>query len=173
MNWDADDEEGAAPAEGLVDPAADEHAEHDPERNAQRVDAERGGAFARRVVVRDQRMRRRAAAGLADADADARDGQLPEVLRHAGQCRHRAPQGQREADEIAPVAAIGPQREGDAEGGVEGGEGEAGEEAERLVGELEVGLDRLDEDGKDLAVDEIEGVDHYQHEQDVTTYAQG
>ena len=58
-----------------------------PIGHGQREDRKRGAALELRKVVRDERVRRRAAAGLADRRADARAEQHREVHRHAAQRR--------------------------------------------------------------------------------------
>ncbi len=50
---------------------------------------------------------------------------------------------------------------------VEDREGGAVQEAQLRVGDLQVGLDALGQDGHDLAVEEVEDVDHDQHAQQV------
>ncbi len=52
-------------------------------------------------------MRRRAAAGFTDADADPRQRQLQYVCRDTRQGRHRTPYGERQCDQVAAVEAIG------------------------------------------------------------------
>ena len=62
---------------------------------------------------------------------------------------------------------VGPARDRDAGDGVEEREREPGEEPHRGVADAEVGLDRLEQDGEDLAVDEVEDVDDEQHAEHV------
>ena len=100
----------------------------------------------------------RAAAGFADADADAREEQLKVVLHETAEGGHAAPDEQREGHDVAAVAAIGPARDGDARGDVEDREGEARQQAELAVGQRQLRLDRLLQDGEQLPVDEVEGV---------------
>ena len=62
-------EESHAPAEELVDPAAGEVPDHDPNGNPQRENGERGRAALGREVVREQRMRGWRTCRLTDANA--------------------------------------------------------------------------------------------------------
>jgi hypothetical protein len=112
----------------------------------------------------------RTAARLADADADAGDGEVRKGAGQAGERRHGAPHEDGEGDDGTPIAAIGPAGDRDAHHGVEGGEGDPGEEAQVGVRDLELALDRLEQDGEDRAVDEVEDVDD---EQDSERIARG
>ena len=103
-------------------------------------------------------MGRRRPAGFADADAESRDEQLDEVLRRPAQHCHRAPDSDGEGDDIAPVPEVGPAGDGNAERGVDKGEGEARQHAELAVAELQVFNDVCRQDIDYLAVDEIENV---------------
>ena len=116
-------------------------------------------------------MRRRAAAGLSHADADAEEQQHREALRRAAQGGHEAPYQERRRDHLRTRGAVGQPGDRDAEGGVEDGEGESGEQPELGVGEPEVALDRLLQDGDDLAVDEVEDVDDEEDAERVPTIA--
>jgi len=104
-------------------------------------------------------VRRRAAARLADGDADAREQELDVVLREAAQGRHARPDRQRRRDDRPPRTGIRQARDGDAEAHIEDREGETGQEAELLVGKQHLLLDRLLQDDQQLPVDEVERVD--------------
>ena len=81
----ADDHERGAPVERVVDPAAGERADHRADRNAERINAERGGAAVLREHVGDHRVRRRTAAGFANGHTDARQQQVGVALRESAQ----------------------------------------------------------------------------------------
>ena len=165
--WDTDDKESRPPAEKFIDPAAGKQTEHDPERNAKGINAERGGALGRRKVIGDHGMGRRAAAGFAHAHRDPRRKQMPEIHRKTGQGRGAAPYGERPGDQIAAIAAIGEPGNRDPQRCIEQSEGKSGQHAHRGVGEPEVPLDWFQQDREDLAIDEIERVHDDQNRQGV------
>jgi hypothetical protein len=169
----ADHEESGPPVEGLVDPAAGEVAEGDADVDAGGVDRERGRAPVRGEVVREQRVRRRAARRLADSDADPRQRELREALGQPRGRRHRAPERRTDGDDAAPRPAVGEARDRDAREGVEHRERGSGQESHRGVGDTEVSLDGLEEDREDLAVDEVEDVDDEQQAEHVARVAGG
>ena len=103
-----------------------------------------------------------AAAVAADADAKARQEQLPEVLRHTAHGRHAAPHGKRQRDQVAPVPAIGEQRNRHAQRGIEERESRACEETQYRVADAEFGFYGRQQDREYLPVDEVERVDHDQ-----------
>ena len=157
--------EGRVPA--IDDQAADHQAEPAAEVDAARVDREHGRAAARRKGVGEHREGRRRRARLADADADARRGELAEAAREARERRHQAPEGEADRDQRAPVPDVGEPPERNAEDRVEDGEGGAVEEADLGVAHAEVGFDVLGQDRDDLAVEEVEDVDEHQHAEQV------
>ncbi len=164
---DADHEEGGPPAEELVEPATEEEAEENAEVDTHRVERQRAGAPLRRVDVGNDRVRRRAAAGLSHADADPGQEQLRVVLDEAAHRGHEAPDADGEGHDVAPIAGVGPARDRNAGGHVEERKGEAGEQTQLGVGQPEVRLDRLLQDRQQLTIDEVEGVDDRQQHQSV------
>jgi hypothetical protein len=100
----------------------------------------------------------RRAAGLADPDAEAVEGQLGEAGGAAAQGGEARPDHQRDRDDRHPVPALGHAGDRDAQQGVEEGEIEAAQQAQLGVGQLEVDLDGLADGGDDRPVDEVEGV---------------
>lgn len=62
-------------------------------------------------MIREERLRGRGTAGLAEADPDPGDEELDEVPGEAAGRRHRAPDGEGDGDEAAPAPAIGEARE--------------------------------------------------------------
>src|SRR3989344_3405395 len=73
----------------------------------QRIERERAAALFARDIVGDQAVRRRGAARLADADADAREQQFGEIAREAAERGEAAPHRERDGDHADAVAAIG------------------------------------------------------------------
>src|SRR5574341_35720 len=102
-------------------------------------------------------MRRGVGSGFANADADPGQQQVPEVDCQAANRRHPAEYGERPSDDATPAPAIRPLRQRDAEARVEEGKGEPRQEAECRIGKMEVLLDRLDQDGENLPIHEVEG----------------
>ena len=167
----ADEAEGAAARKRAVpalhDDAADEQRQAAADVEPARIDGERGGALLLREIVRDDREGAGTRRRLADADADARRGELAEVLREAGERRHRRPDRKADRHQAAAIPHVREPPERDAEQRVEHAEGGAVEEAHVGVGDAEVGLDVLREDRDDLAVDEVQHVDEHEHAEHV------
>ena len=161
----ADDEERHSPAELVREDPAEGEAEERADRYAESVDGERRGAPLRREVVRDQRVRWRRAARLADPDPDACQQQLSEGSREARHHGHRAPHRECHGDQIAAVATVRESREGEACKGVEDCESGADQRADLGIRQPEIRPHRLDQDVHDLAIDVVDGVDHDQQEE--------
>jgi hypothetical protein len=161
----ADGEEGRAPVEDLVQPAAGQVPEGGAEVDARGVHGQGRGAPLGREVVREQRVGGRAACGLADAHPDAGEGQLREALGQTREGGHGAPQDGAGGDHAAPWTPVGEAGDRDPGERVEDREGEAGEQPHRSVGHPELLLDRLDQDVQDLAIHEVEHVNREQERQ--------
>lgn len=116
---DADSQERRAPVDGARDGAADHEPERAADGDAEGEDAECLRALGGAEIVAQQRVGRRGAAGFADADPDAREKELREVLREAAGRRERAPQRECRRDDPDTVRAIGEPAERDAERRVE------------------------------------------------------
>ena len=159
----ADDHEGDAPTVGLGQPAARRGPDHAAQGNAEGIDRQGRRPLLRLVIVGDQRMGGGRQARLPDADPDPERQQLHEARRPAAEHGEAGPDDHGQGDDRDPVPAFGQPGDGQAQHGVEHGEGEAAEETELGVGELKVDLDGLADGGDDGAVDEVEGVG--QHEQ--------
>ena len=119
-----------------------------------------------REIVRDQRIGGRRAAGLSDADADPRQGQGGEVAGHAARHGEQAPNGAGRGDDPHSMRAVCKPGQWDAEGGVEQGEGQAGQHADLCVAQPQVLADRLGQDRQQLPVEKVEGVDRRQQDHD-------
>ena len=146
------------PTEVLVAPAAEGGAERRADRHAQGVDRECGAPSALRKVVRDERVRRRAASSLANRRADARGEQHRVVHGHAEDGGHGAPGRDGERQDVAPARAVGPRGDRDAHERVEQGERDAGQHTHLKVAGAEVPLDGLERRRQDLRT--IHGVEH-------------
>jgi hypothetical protein len=120
----------------------------------------------RGIGIADQCVAGGDTAGLADADAQAKQEHLGEILRDAAQGGERTPHAERDRDHPAPAGLVGQQGERDRQRRIERGEGEAAEHAELGIGEMQACLHRLGEDAEDLPVEEIERVDQKQHRED-------
>ena len=163
----ADQHQRDAPAVKIVDDAADHQPQQRTDRHAEAIEGDGRRAFFGRHAVGNQRMGGGRAARLADADADAREQQLDEILREPAQGRHHGPDGQRQRDQahaVGPVP-VGIARDRNAEQRIEDREGRSRQQAELRVAEPQIALDRLGEDIDDLPVEEVEDIDDQQHPQ--------
>ena len=161
--WQAHEDERPAPAPGRRYLGAEHEADQVAGRGRSHEDCERPAALGRVEVVGDQRLGGRNCTRLTGADAHAGQSQLPEGLRHAAERRHRAPDDQRHRNDEPAITAVGPACDGNAEGRVEESEGEAGQQAQHRVGDLELGLDGLEQYRDHVAVDVVR---HRHQEQD-------
>ena len=121
-------------------------------------------ALLRREIVGDQRGARRAERRLAGADPQPRGEQARETARQAASHGGRAPDGDPRRDQTTPVYPVGQQTQGQTEHRVKEGEGRALQQAHEGVGDVQVRLDRLDEQAKGCAIDDGKSVgDHQGH----------
>ena len=104
---------------------------------------------------------------FADADADAREEQLPEILRQPAQRRHQRPDDDARGDDALAVHAIREPADRNAERRVEDGEREALQQADLRVRHLQVAFDRLDQQRDDLPIDEGEDVEEQQRDDEI------
>ncbi len=118
-------------------------------------------------------MRRRREAGFADADPEARQHELQEVLRQSADGGHGTPQRHGSGDDVNATAAVGYARDGDAEGCVQCRECEPGDHTQLPVRQTEIRLDGFDEDVDDLPVDEVREIQGDQHAEDVVAACVG
>ena len=108
-------------------------------------------------------------AGLADTDTGAGKRQLHDVRRKGRQRGHRAPGGKRPRNDVAPVPAIGKQRDRHAERDIEQGECRPGEKTQDPVRNLELRTYRGQQYCEDLAIHEVEYVGRRQQPEDVVS----
>ena len=90
---------------------------------------------------------------LAHAHTHARQQQLAEVPRRAASRGHEAPDADPPRDDRAPAPLVGQPRDRESQHGVEEGEREPAEQAHLGIGEAEIALDRVNQQGEDLAID--------------------
>src|SRR5690606_11155333 len=166
-------DEGPAPADAVDEQAADVDPEKNADRHAEREKSDRRGTIGFSEVVADQRMRRGARAGLADADADAEQEELREARRGAAQRGHAAPYRDDPGEDRRAAALVEQTRDRKAERRVERGERDAHDESDHRVGDLELGLDPAGEDGDGGAVHKVDRVDCDQDEQHVVAIESG
>ena len=100
------------------------------------------------------------APGFSHRNADARQEELDIVLSEATHGGHAAPDRQGQGHDGAPRALVCEAGDGNTEAHVEDGKGKAREQAELLIGEAHLRLDRFLKNDQQLPVDEIEGIDH-------------
>ncbi len=149
----------------IGDQAAQGHAKQGAQGYAHRVKSQGLGALVFGHIVGDQGLGRRTGAGFSHPDADAVQAQLGEALGRAAQHGEAAPGHQGGGDDPGPIAVFRLARDGDAQHAVEDGEGEARHHADLPVGQMQVVLDRLGQDGDHLAVEEIDHIDGQQQDQ--------
>jgi hypothetical protein len=123
------------------------------------VDAQRPRPFVLVEQIGDHRLRRRRTRGFADADADPRQRQRGHALRQPAAKRHRAPERERDGDDIAPVEAVGDARDGDAEQRIEQYEAKPREQAHGGIAYGKFLFDRLDQDVEDRAIEKVQCID--------------
>ena len=136
-------EECRPPIEKFDRPAASQQAGHAANGNAKRKNGYRRGPLLGREIIRYQRMRRRAAASLANADANSGQQQMPEILRQPAHGGHQAPDRKRGGNDIDPRGTIRQPRNRDAESREKDREGDAGKKAQLRIGKLQILFYRL------------------------------
>ena len=167
----AEHQERQAPAAALGGLAGDARAEPGAETGAEGKDGERHRPARRRELVRQDRGRRRRAAGLADADAEACQQQLQVALGQAAQRRDAGPHRERHGEDIAAVDAIGQHGHRDAHGHVEEPRAPAGEEGHTAIAQVQLLTDRLDQRRDREAVGDVERIDERQQRQHIPAVA--
>ncbi len=161
----AEEKEAGAPTEAGRDDAADDQAARHAERHAGVVDAGGEPQPAARKGVAEHRERRRGERRFADADEDARQGELDEVPRQSRERGHRAPQRQAAGEQPQARPAVGGEPEEDPHQGVEEDEAEAGEEPDLGSRQAEVGDQQRSETRDQGAIDEVQDVEQSEIEQ--------
>src|SRR5690606_28158077 len=76
-------------------------------------------------VVRQQRVGRRNAAGLANSNTETKDKQLPKIGGDTAESRESAPHRNGNSHDALAAGSIGKQRDGNGEGGIKKREGKA------------------------------------------------
>ncbi len=145
-------QESRTPADRVVDESTRRIGEHIAYRDIGVEKSHRQSAHARREIVAHHGLRGRRAPGFADPHTHSGQEQRAESGAEAAQRSHAAPQGQRGHDQIAPVEPVGEPGDGQPDGGVKQAEGNASQQPELRIRELEIVLDRLEQDGKQLPV---------------------
>ena len=107
-------------------------------------------------------MRGRAAPGFTNTDPDPRDQQMPEIERQSGHGGHDAPDAERERNQVAAIAPVRISRNGNTQCCVEKRKGKSRQQTHLCVAEAKFAFDRLNKNGQDLPVDEIECVNHHE-----------
>src|SRR5438034_2093559 len=136
------------------------------ERHPHRVDADREGALPALEELGDQRLRRRAVAGLADPHHRATEQQLPEAAHRGAQRREEAPQPDPERDHGAPRLQVSHDAERERRERQHDHVGRA-EPAELLVRQHQRALDRLEQREDDVAIGVVEEIDEREQPQGV------
>ncbi|MND67003.1 hypothetical protein D3C80_584080 [compost metagenome] len=168
---DADHDEGRAPAVGRRQQAADQGARRHAQGNAEGIGRQGPRALRLGEVVGDQGIGRSHPARLADAHAHAAQEQLTEAARHAAQGGEARPDGQGGGHDPDPAEPVGQPGDGNGQGRIEKGEGQAAQQAELGVRQTELGLQRGRQDADDLPVQEVQHVDEDQDPQHIIAIA--
>ena len=114
--------------------------------------------------IADQRVGGGRVTGLTDADTHAHDQETPETADHAVDRGQPAPHGQPPAHQLAARTGIGHPPQWQAGYRVDEGEGGA-DDPQLKVAEVPFHADRLNDDGRDRAVEKIEQIGQEQQEQ--------
>ena len=164
---EADDDKGHAPVDqGRQDPA-EQVSQRRADRDAEGIDRQGAGPLRLGEIVCHQGIGRRDPARLADADAHAGPEQRPETGGQTTQGREPAPDRQRHTNDRYTAHPVGQPGDGQGQGGIDDGEGRTAQQSHHLVIKAHLGLDVGGQDGEDLPVNEVEGVDHHQQRQHI------
>src|SRR5581483_9270642 len=118
-------------------------------------------------IVRQHRVGTGRAACFPDTNTDASAEELPVIARQAGCDREGGPDDETDADDDAAALAVYQPGEGKAENDVEDREGDAGEEGDVGIGEMQLPADRLEHGGDRVAVANAQRVHHAQRDRDI------
>ncbi len=165
--WYAKSDEGGAPAVGLRHRSGHVGAQPRADRSPESEDGHRHRPAIGREMVGDDGVGGWRSPGLADTDPDPRQQQLQIGAGHAAQGAHDRPRHERRHQDVAAVRAVGEPRQRDAEGDVEQSEGNAGQEGDAAVSEVQFEPDRLQHRGHHIAIGDADGVDDRHHGQDI------
>ncbi len=152
-------DQAVAPSERIGQHAAGDAAETRSDGDAQGEHRHRDHALLAREIIGEHRMGCRRRPRLAEADADPRRQELPEALRHAAQRSEDRPDDERPGDHVPAMGPVGQRAERQTGGGVADREGRARQKADAAVGQVEFGLDRLDQGREHEAIGDVDRID--------------
>ena len=112
-------------------------------------------------------MRRRGAACLTYADAHPGQCQIGKIPCQARGRGHQAPGRETQGNQAPPDPTVGDTGERQTGNRVKNREGETGQKPHGRIRDLQVFLNRLEQDGQDLAINEIKHIHHKEDGQDV------
>src|SRR5262249_14686382 len=136
---DAEDEEDQLPGPNLAherqfdvalvggeldDGPAEQEGQPGAEVDAHRINADGRGSLFAREAIGEERIGGGGQGGLADADTESAQEELPVVLGQAAGSGHQAPEAEADHNDPAPTAGVSEPAQGDAADGVEDGEAE-------------------------------------------------
>ena len=110
------------------------------------------------VAVEHQREPGRLRGALADADAEARQGEQRKALRGPRQCRRQRPECQRDRQQSRSHPAVRQASQRQREQGVEEREHRAIQQSHLRIADVQVVLDPRGEDRKDVAVEQADRI---------------
>lgn len=143
--------------------AAHQEGQAATDERADRVDAHGAAEFLLGEHVAEHRVGRGRQGRFANADANAREEHVQEVLAQAAGCGRQAPEHHADGDDLRPAEAVGQIGDGHAHEGVEQRKSQPVQQAELGVADLQVGLDRFDHQRQDLPIHKRKDVgDHAQ-----------
>ncbi len=154
-----------APAIGAGNHPADDRAKPAAQHHARRVNRHGACALFRRIEICNNRMRRRARPRLPHAHPDPVEKKLGKIGRGAAQRRHCAPERQRQRDNVAAARAVGEPRHRDAKRRVKQRKRKSRQQTQLRIVQLQVDLDRLQQDRQDIPVHKAEEINQSQQRQ--------
>ena len=163
----AEHQEHGAPVILVVDHAGDVGAEPGADRRTEREDRQRHRAARHRKIIGDDRVRARRTPRFADADADARQQQLPVGPGESAERGHDRPADQAPRDDVASVAAVDQPRDRKTQHDIEQRKRHASQERDAGIGELQFEPDRFEHGRDDVPVGDAERVDQHHHDQHI------
>ena len=164
---EADDDEGHTPVDQGRQNPAEQVSQRRADRDAEGIDGQGAGPLRLGEIVGHEGIGRRDPARLADADTHTGPEKRPEAGGQAAQGGEPAPDRQRHADDRDAAHPVGQPGDGQGQGRIDDREGRTAQQPHHLVIKAHLGLDVGGQDGEDLPVDEVEGVDHHQQRQHI------
>ena len=157
--------EAIAPANRRPQIARDQQAGPRPDRHAKVIERHRQPQLRWLEPVRHQRCRRRGQRGFAHANQGAGQGHRDKPLGRAAGRGQQRPQRNRQRDQPPAVRPVSQHPHEQPGHRVEDDEEQPGQQAKLGIAQPQLRLDEIGKAGQQLAIDEVEHVDHGQQRQ--------